>query len=231
MCVHIRPPAAAAPAHRSVSRFLCAHNTALLPHTNNHNNTRHATHYIYIHAYTHADAQKLAKHAIYALHRGDPAAARRQLAEARGVHLELLPLVRRQPALRFGAYAAALEEVTRGRVLLARRGAAGGEGNPVCLGRCFLLRLLSTHDGLVAMPHPTFFPTAVITNRHQTPPTKQYAEGVAFLVFLEEGRLARRADMAHVDVEECEREAESSGHWDDGQGGRQWELCFGRAAC
>ena len=102
----------------------------------------------------------------------------------------------------------------------------------MCLGRCFLLRLLSTHDGLVAMPHPTFFPTAIITNRHQTPPTKQYAEGVAFLVFLEEGRLARRADMAHVDVEECEREAESSGIGTMGrEAGRRWELCFGRVAC
>ncbi|GBF91780.1 translin [Raphidocelis subcapitata] len=56
------------------------------------------------------DAQKLSKQAVFSLHRGDGAAAARQIAEAERVARELLPLVRLQPALRFGAFAAALEE-------------------------------------------------------------------------------------------------------------------------
>ncbi|KIY95267.1 Translin [Monoraphidium neglectum] len=85
------------------------------------------------------DAQKLAKQAIFSLHRGQHEQAGTQLQQAEAIALELLPLVQRQPSLRPGSYAAALEE---------------------------------------------------------------YAEGVAFKVFLEERRLVARREMPHVELEE-----------------------------
>ncbi|KAI8473280.1 MAG: Translin [Monoraphidium minutum] len=56
------------------------------------------------------DAQKLSKQAIFSLHRGDHPQAAKQIQQAEAIARELLPLVQAQPALRFGSYAAALEE-------------------------------------------------------------------------------------------------------------------------
>jgi len=57
------------------------------------------------------DAQKAAKHAIFALHRNDPTAASSKLEHCRALlHDELFPAAASDPALRYGALAAAAEE-------------------------------------------------------------------------------------------------------------------------
>ncbi len=66
------------------------------------------------------DVGKLAKQAIYSLHRRDLDRARGQLSAARAAAVaDLLPSVERHPALRFGAVAAALEEYAEGAIFMA----------------------------------------------------------------------------------------------------------------
>ncbi|WIA29404.1 hypothetical protein OEZ86_011908 [Tetradesmus obliquus] len=75
------------------------------------------------------DAQKLAKQAIYSLHWGDYSRAEEQLASVEKVARELLPIIEKEPTLRYGSYAAVMEEyaeaaifkvfLTEGRMLKA----------------------------------------------------------------------------------------------------------------
>ena len=59
-----------------------------------------------------ADTQKLAKQAIYSLHRGDFDGASAKLAKAKAVANKLKPTVDAEPSLRMGgSYSASLEEV------------------------------------------------------------------------------------------------------------------------
>ncbi|KAG2498872.1 hypothetical protein HYH03_003064 [Edaphochlamys debaryana] len=85
------------------------------------------------------DMQKLAKQAIYSLHRGEAAKAAEQLKKTESIAKELLPALSKYPALRQGSYSAAIEE---------------------------------------------------------------YAEAVAFSVFLAEGRLVRSDELALAEPEE-----------------------------
>eukprot|EP00200_Dunaliella_tertiolecta_P018647 CAMPEP_0202398662 /NCGR_PEP_ID=MMETSP1128-20130828/1467_1 /ASSEMBLY_ACC=CAM_ASM_000463 /TAXON_ID=3047 /ORGANISM="Dunaliella tertiolecta, Strain CCMP1320" /LENGTH=246 /DNA_ID=CAMNT_0049001845 /DNA_START=157 /DNA_END=897 /DNA_ORIENTATION=- len=56
------------------------------------------------------DSQKLAKQAIYSLHRNDNAKAEAQLREVEVIAKELLPMITESPFLRMGSYSASMEE-------------------------------------------------------------------------------------------------------------------------
>ncbi|KXZ52785.1 hypothetical protein GPECTOR_8g173 [Gonium pectorale] len=56
------------------------------------------------------DMQKLAKQAIYSLHRGEASKAADQLTKVEAIARELLPTLAKYPTLRSGSYAAAMEE-------------------------------------------------------------------------------------------------------------------------
>ncbi|KAF5834948.1 Translin [Dunaliella salina] len=56
------------------------------------------------------DSQKLAKQAIYSLHRGDSARAEAQLKDVEMIANELLPMITESPFLRMGSYSASMEE-------------------------------------------------------------------------------------------------------------------------
>ncbi|GLC37826.1 hypothetical protein PLESTB_001480600 [Pleodorina starrii] len=61
------------------------------------------------------DVQKLAKQAVYSLHRGDVEGAAKQLTKAESLAGEMLPTISRHPALRAGSYSAAIEEYVEAR--------------------------------------------------------------------------------------------------------------------
>ncbi|GIL98491.1 hypothetical protein Vretimale_3848 [Volvox reticuliferus] len=61
------------------------------------------------------DVQKLAKQAVYSLHRGDMQGAAKQLAKAEAVAAEISPSIAKYPALRSGSFAAAVEEYVEAR--------------------------------------------------------------------------------------------------------------------
>lgn len=61
------------------------------------------------------DVQKLAKNAVYSLHRGEGNKAADQLTKAEALARELLPALARYPALRQGSFAAAVEEYVEAR--------------------------------------------------------------------------------------------------------------------
>ncbi|GIL46914.1 hypothetical protein Vafri_3779 [Volvox africanus] len=61
------------------------------------------------------DVQKLAKQAVYSLHRGDVQGAVKQLAKAEAVAEEISPCIAKYPALRSGSFAAAVEEYVEAR--------------------------------------------------------------------------------------------------------------------
>ncbi|GFR43963.1 hypothetical protein Agub_g5106, partial [Astrephomene gubernaculifera] len=56
------------------------------------------------------DMQKLAKQAVYSLHRGEAARAEQQLDKTESLARELLPALAKYPSLRPGSYSAAIEE-------------------------------------------------------------------------------------------------------------------------
>ncbi|KAG2439342.1 hypothetical protein HXX76_004701 [Chlamydomonas incerta] len=56
------------------------------------------------------DMQKMAKQAVYTLHRGETSKAADQLTKAEAIAREMLPALAKYPALRQGSYAAAVEE-------------------------------------------------------------------------------------------------------------------------
>ncbi|GLI58648.1 hypothetical protein VaNZ11_000385, partial [Volvox africanus] len=61
------------------------------------------------------DVQKLAKQAVYSLHRGDVQGAAKQLARAEAIAGEISPSIAKFPALRSGSFAAAIEEYVEAR--------------------------------------------------------------------------------------------------------------------
>ena len=56
------------------------------------------------------DSQKAAKQAIYALHRGDQKRANKLISECETIAKELLPIIEKEPQLRYGSYRNSLEE-------------------------------------------------------------------------------------------------------------------------
>lgn len=132
--------------------------------------------------------------------------------------------MQQQPALRFGSYAAALEEVgatavaaaVQVRCACARRlctdnvhknwvnaGAARACTLHVCRSTSCHLNI-HTHTRSHTHTHiHTHFHTITHIHTHTTHahPT-QYAEGVAFKVYLEEGRLVSRGELPLVELEE-----------------------------
>eukprot|EP00891_Asterochloris_glomerata_P000017 jgi/Astpho2/17/gw1.00001.52.1_t len=59
------------------------------------------------------DVQKLAKQAIYSLHRGQPEQAQGKIDTAERTAKELLPLIEQHSSLRPGSYSASMEEVVQ----------------------------------------------------------------------------------------------------------------------
>lgn len=60
----------------------------------------------------HADIGKLAKQAIFSLHRGNDAQAVQRLDKAAGTAAELAPIIHEEPDLRHGSFSNAMEEVS-----------------------------------------------------------------------------------------------------------------------
>lgn len=62
------------------------------------------------------DFQKLAKQAIFSLHRNDQKTAEKQLATAEGIAKELLPIIEKNPTLRQGSFGNAVEEYAEAQI-------------------------------------------------------------------------------------------------------------------
>jgi len=62
------------------------------------------------------DGQKAAKQSIFALHRGDKQKSQKLIQECEGCIDDLLPIVREEPALRYGSFSNVLEELVEARL-------------------------------------------------------------------------------------------------------------------
>lgn len=87
------------------------------------------------------DSQKSAKQAIFALHRGDHARADKLILESEKIASELLPMIEKEPQLRYGSFSNSIEEYAEAKLFkiwLTEQRLATPDDMPICNEQEFL---------------------------------------------------------------------------------------------